>query len=691
MLYQQGAGFMSLLLLNRTEDNLGRGPRTVSGAETSLGLFFLLLWGCLLAIPADASRLLPPQPESWNTFRVEAAEGNLCRLRFDFVPDSRTENPPVSPAGLIGGVQAPGDSYVACRWQTGVPDRDDEFSVRWKGEWRPGSVTCELRLRADEEATLILDGTRVLVSKGEVPGVTGTLSLDSRNHSLRLDYREGKGLAHVFLEWRLPGEVWKPLILQDAEDEKERSGWQATYFLGRNFESETFQRTDPVIAFDWGARGPFDRPEDLPSATLEWANENAEGFFGRLTTTRDGILSIGLLPSDFPESNLTVESTQVVLGASDGQRLLALHFDRPSLSDLAPGPPRQATGETVLGFPLDAGEALRFWGEESAVRNSAAVDRRLDRAKEAFDRSRPHLERGLSPWDASVLVEGRLWFRILLDRMKSPPVEDSISKSSSAAANRQSYDDRLAADLPSAVSSMLSIWAPDLFFVSSGCLENLPLRWTEQVFARSSTSELERLTAALTHWRSTYESARGGNSVPLPRAGSGPPFSLDSSDPRWPTRSLADGLAEALRGVSALNGLLFPNPAVGTNLGNRYIGSGDFAIRNWRSGHGVYSLSISPRETMLAESGGPFLRCGCPALFSGFRVGKNGNWKTEVGMNARCSLEAGPVDRIGGALWDEGPLLLTQQGNQLFSGKLPRESGKLELVIVDESLRIPVR
>jgi hypothetical protein len=643
--------------------------------------------------PSHSARMEPPLVGRWNAFPIVNETGAACVFEFVFATEDPASATKTVPRGLLYPICAPGDSFLSCSWQIAEPDRDDHFSVRWKGKWQPGNLLCEIRLRSDDEASFYLNGSEVLSCREAVAGVTGTFQLDARRHDLRVDFHEAKGNAFVHLEWREPERAWRSLV-PEVPEKKEEKGWQATYYLGENFEKEVFARIDPVIDFDWKGRGPFDRSEDLPTAQLEWATLQGESLIGQVRSNRDGLFSLTVrktsLAGDLP-SKATVQSTHLVLEkVENGSKTLDLHFDHAASEFFVPNStdniPDSATGAlTLMQFPLPAGESIRFWEKESGVQNGAGVAKKLDLARKGFDRSRPRLTGGLATWDEKTLVAGRFWCRALatcLEQGGVPTELDTLEK--------KRYLRPIVADLPVAVSSMVSIWAPDLFESLGSGLESLPLEWASRVFVDASTPELARLGEALSLWKRTFESNRTGRDKAPPVVPETQAYHSVISDPRWPIRTLSEGLTEALFGLAAVNGFVFPNPSGGIDVGNQWVQAGEYGIDNVRVGEKTYSFSISPNGLNLRCEDGFSLSANLPALFSGFHIGGREEWSADVVMRERGFLEVGPPKRIRGATWDGNPLLLTHRGQSLFSGKLPSERGTLTVTPAEKSVAIPL-
>ncbi|MFO0844185.1 MAG: PA14 domain-containing protein [Gemmataceae bacterium] len=89
----------------------------------------------------------------------------------------------------------------------------DDFSIRWTGRLRaPAPGKWKIQINCDDDATVWIDGRRVLtVPASDVPSAT-TIDLPAHPVSIRVDYRELRGLAHCQLLWRKLGEFpWVPV------------------------------------------------------------------------------------------------------------------------------------------------------------------------------------------------------------------------------------------------------------------------------------------------------------------------------------------------------------------------------------------------------------------------------------------------------------------------------------------------
>jgi hypothetical protein len=637
---------------------------------------------------AFAARLGPCLLGQWNIFPVYDQNTPILLLQLDFVPHETKGSEPYSPSGLLNCTQAPNDSYLACSWPIGEPDRNDHFAVQWTGYWQPGAITCELRLRADEDASLALDGEPFLACHQSPAGVTRTVELDKKRHHLQLDYVEVEGPAYVFLEWREPGRAWNPIPATQGKAAEPSQGWQGAYSLGKTFDQPAFTRRDPMVAFNWGLEGPFDRDDDLPTASLEWGHEGGQ-FFGQIAANREG--SLRFVPLGLPAiadstAVLSGGATFLKIAGSPGKPLLSLLFDQAGEGlkegDLFPLPGPRASGPQSPSFtvPTHPGRPLRFWEEAAITETGSAVANHLEKAHKAFEETRPRLAEGLAPFDEPLIPQGRWWCRLLLDSLAHQDLlfKPPLPKLGEGAGG-EGLNDLLSANLPTAVSAMLALCARDLLVGGAPLLEAITPGQASRVFVSSGTRELHLLVDTLS----------GSMPAMLPdeRKGRLPV----TQSPRWKTTGLAEGLARALSACRSVQPLINRNPKEGTDIGAPDPPFAKLKLENWWIAGNPFDITFRPDGLLLEQKGGTFLEFERPARLIGFRMGKKGEWLSEVEMKGTGGIEAGPPSRFQGVEWNHLPLLMVNRNGRLRAATTPTEKGSLKMMVGEKPAGIPRR
>ncbi|MCG3198311.1 MAG: hypothetical protein GHCLOJNM_02809 [bacterium] len=628
---------------------------------------------------SPAVEMHPTGPPEWNRF-VILLGGNmpLLHLGLDFegAPEGYT------PAGVIEGIQAPGETFWLQSWSPSPPDRVDHFSIVWSGTWRPGNLAGEIRLRADEQATLSLDGSPLLVCTDCPAGVTAAISLDQKPHDLRLEYLEREGPAYIFLEWREPERDWKPVPVTNKAGGEEVEGWEGKYSLGERFASEEFVRIDPMIAFNWGESGPFERLEDLPTLRFRWGiHEGA--LMGEISANREG--RVRLLPEapSRGRRDLRVQgsATSMEIRDASGTTHLELFFDRPgNWIETEPSPRGVLFAETetqrVPHIPITPAEPIRFWEKGSTVQSGPSVSTQLDSAQKVFDDSRITLSEGLAEFDADLVPSGRYWNRLLLDALKSAPAE----RPGKLSVTRKWMIDAVAAKLPEAASRMTRGIAPDLREEWEALGQTLNLDTVGAAFVSSSTEDLAEL-------KNVLESLGKGDvhppRVPTGLGGSGPP-------PQHVTDA-ARGWIRALSAFARLEQLYSFDSSGNPVLGNPEWGLGKWKVDSIPLSGSLVDLTLSRNLTLLAEQGGPFIQLNRPARFSSMARDPKLGWSLSVEAGSVGPLEVGPSSQVQGVEWDGTPLLMVQRGGRLRAGKVPSERGALRLLPGGQAPKVPIR
>jgi hypothetical protein len=378
----------------------------------------------VLSLPSAASiagRFGPPLDYETPAWRLIENGSPLLEFPFRFVP---LEGEARSPE-FLRGARAEAGSYLSSAWRIAAGDRNDRFSVRWLGYWEPGEIDCEILLTAKGEATFFLDGEEALSTKDR--SIQSAFFLDSRVHELRVDFSHETGPALAQLEWRIGEEAWKPVVTRtDRKDERSR-GWNAAYYLGSNYEHETFSRTDRALDFDWGEGGPFDRPEDLP--TLDWRilNRSAGGTCGEVSANREGTLVLGLrVPQRraTTDASVTFANPLLELSGAAGEKV-AVQFDREaSKFTLEEGAAVEGGFEVgSLEFFLRAGDSVRFWETGGEFETGAQVAQAIQAVKKVYAEWRPKMGGSWAAWETNTIGSGAWWLQTLIESALPQSIE----------------------------------------------------------------------------------------------------------------------------------------------------------------------------------------------------------------------------------------------------------------------------
>lgn len=140
------------------------------------------------------------------------------------------------------------DEGIDFNWGYGAPAMGvpaDNFSIRWTRSVPFTEGTYEFRVFADDGVRLYVDDKLVIDDWhiGTGKPYRGEISLLSGTHRIRLEYFEAGGSAMVKLE------PWKPTV-------RDR-GWAGEYYNNTHLSPPpVLLRFDPILDFDWGARGP---------------------------------------------------------------------------------------------------------------------------------------------------------------------------------------------------------------------------------------------------------------------------------------------------------------------------------------------------------------------------------------------------------------------------------------------------
>jgi hypothetical protein len=647
----------------------------------------------LVSFDAHAARMGPGLPGYSGIFPVSLDGQRLLLLRIGLALGDDAPIP--GPPGVLDGVASPNDAYLGCSWPAAPPDRDDRFGIQWNGYWQPGEVTCTLRLRANDSAVLYLNGERILECRDCPAGATRTVALDGRRHALRLDYHEVSGPAFVFLDWQIPGRAWNPIPAKSGKPNEEIEGWEGRYCLGETLDQPAFTRQDAAISFDWREEGPFDRPEDLPTLSLEWSHESGK-CFGEVGANRDGPIQIQVMTPSVDTTPLFISTTPTEVSIVSHEGTEVVHFlldqevdgprERVRVASLCEVLSPTGTCSSTFLVPVQTSHKVRFWEQGGAVESGSSVAGKVRQERESFERSRPRLAGALGPWDHALIPSGRWWCRTWIEQMEFGPVIPGAGGPAPISPGRRRMLAPIMAGLPSAVSSLLSLCAPDLRDLA------LPL-WREMTpesciapFAASPTSELEFLSRCLSKSLTPPLLALPEQDKDHPGR-TGPVFGHS----RWKTTTLPQGLAEALNAFQPVRALLAHTRNGEMDVGSVHALAEQMGLENWRMGERLFDFRLSASGFDLLEQGGAFLHFDHAAKLSGFHVSSQGEWRAVVDLAARSSMETGPPEKVVGAQWDGSPLLMVKRADRLRAGALPSEKGKLKLLRGGQPGGIPRR
>jgi hypothetical protein len=112
------------------------------------------------------------------------------------------------------------DPQVNWLWGWGAPDdflKPDDFSIRWKG-WLKAPKAGQYRLIAyhDDGVRVWLDGKPVIDKWNGVGRTDALVELSEGAHTLRVDYYEARGWAHMSLHWEQLGGFKEQIIPAEA-------------------------------------------------------------------------------------------------------------------------------------------------------------------------------------------------------------------------------------------------------------------------------------------------------------------------------------------------------------------------------------------------------------------------------------------------------------------------------------------
>lgn len=633
----------------------GQGVTPLSMKKSFCMGFYILL--VPLVSIADDSWL---SVTGYNTWQTPLATGDVLNWDVAWIPKDATNTPAWSPKGVFAAAAGWRGDQTGWSWPSAPEDRNDHFQVKWEGYWQPGPRTVEIRLRADDEAALFVDGSRILSATHDPIGATATVILDARHHHLLLEYRELAGEAYVILEYREPGTAWKPIEAIASAENSARLGWTATYTSdsGQGIEP-TFTRVDRLIDFNWNTSGPFDRPVDRPTLTTllgQWKG----GIIGEVRSNRSGqlVLQIETDRNENQSSKPNLTPTSFDLHPQDPSPAGGIYFDRPGNWQTEESNPTGFAFHATLE-PLSP---LRFWFEGTGISGGSEVTQRLAELQSANEISRPRMGGDWELYDRQLLLEGRWWMQLLRSgRWGTQSAEASLSDHAMSAAVRR---DRaiLRDDLPPAILQTIQRVFPDL----------LPI-WAE------SSSEIEtQLDQLISSWGENELGFRNLTESSAPESATG-------------VRSIAEGIGTTLILATMVASHLELTADGHTVWGGTSPVKGEFSLSNWRVAGFTLNFSINAEETRVTRSDQVYLRVS-PTSQLGFGEGSDDKtWRVRVNSPPGAFIDLGPWDRIQGTRWNNSPTLFVRKGKSMRLTTIPNPEGELSVQIGEKRTGIPIR
>jgi len=199
------------------------------------------------------------------------------------------------------------DASIDFSWGNGSPDSlvpADSFSTRWTGVTNFDQAIYRFHVVVDDGARLWVDGGLLIDAweAGSSREITQDLGLTRGEHTLRLEYFEGRGRASVRLFWEKPRE---PVFTE----------WKGEYWSNADLSgAPSLTRNDVRIDFDWGSEAPA---SGLPSDrfSVRWT---------RAATFPSGIYRFSLRADD--GLRLWIDDVRVIdeWHTSDGSTLYTL-------------------------------------------------------------------------------------------------------------------------------------------------------------------------------------------------------------------------------------------------------------------------------------------------------------------------------------------------------------------------------
>jgi hypothetical protein len=257
------------------------------------------------------------------------------------------------------------DTAVEFNWGTGAPASGmpaDNFSARWTRTLSLPAGNYRFFARADDGIRVWLGNTLIIDEWHEARDTTYVVdrSLSAGNHTLRVEYYENMGSAHVLFWWERLGEFPQ---------------WQGEYFNNLTLSgTPAVIRGDNAIAFDWGRNAPAPGIS-ADNFSVRWTRSQyfAEGVYRFRAVVDDGIrIYVGhrLVVDEWRDGARREVSATVPLPAGF-HRVRVLYYDRTGDAVA------QVWWDNVTVFSDWKGE---YWanptltGQPVLVRNDATVD-----------------------------------------------------------------------------------------------------------------------------------------------------------------------------------------------------------------------------------------------------------------------------------------------------------------------------
>lgn len=648
----------------------------------------LILIGLLGFIrTGTALELHPCAWQGWNHFILSNENNPLVSIQVNLTTEPGP-HPSYFSSGILEGVRGRGGAYHLCSWPALPPDRLDHFSARWSGHWLPGETTCEIRLRADDQALLRLDGEDFLQVNHSPQGATRTIQLSPRRHRLEVTYFETTGNAFVFVDWRIPGGSWGPLIPKTGNPDRELEGWLGEYYIDQEMTRLAYTQIDPFIGFNWKETSPFDRADDLPSLTWEW-NHDGGKVLSQLTSNRDGYLRLTF--SSATHTPITLEGGNTFFRLVDHKgEAIQFQFDDsgtwyngPSQSpNLAPIelPTDVQSGQSgiTLEIPLNKDNPIRFWQPDTDHQTGSAVGQSLAQSSTLAEEERFKIEGDLAHLNAQMETKSDWWIHLLLSNSAllvsssemtrvtgEPPIGNQLS-------NDQVHH------LIHSVSAYCHLFSPDSSLPAYDPLvHQIPL-----LLRTSSPEAVTSLQSALTQWEKLNDqTANPKASPPIPaeyRPVPTGPF-------RWQTFDLAAGLAEALSALADLSRIINTTPD-GLVLNQSGMASKRLSLKNLKIGNRLWDISSGQWGVRFEDKAGGFIQLDAVSQITNLHISKRGDWIADLqvpGNEGRVAV--GPSERIRSARWQKKPLLLLKGKSGEQQGKISGSSGRLEIRFADDA------
>ena len=173
------------------------------------------------------------------------------------------------------------DAAIDFNWGTGAPASGmpaDNFSARWTRTLSLPAGTYRFFARSDDGVRVWLNNALIIDEWHEARDATYTIDrvLNAGNHTLRVEYYENRGEAHILFWW---------------ERLNQFPQWQAEYFNNISWSgTPALTRNDSAITFEWGF-GPPAPGLAADNFSVRWTRNHyfAEGAYRFRAVVDDGI------------------------------------------------------------------------------------------------------------------------------------------------------------------------------------------------------------------------------------------------------------------------------------------------------------------------------------------------------------------------------------------------------------------